>query len=127
LRDALGLFGRAVFFEDKEIGLLEEAAANVSFGLITRADEAPPPAGKDAPQRKRILRRMIESMPGILYIYDATGVSCVGRSFETVSGYSPRKSPHAPARFLLGEEQPLVEERIGEVFAKESRLRSFVL
>ena len=57
LRDALGLFGRAVFFQDKEISLLEEAAANVSFGLDNfAADESAPPRGKDAPQRKRILR-----------------------------------------------------------------------
>jgi PAS domain S-box-containing protein len=62
---------------------------------------------------------MIESMPGIVYLYDSEGRFLRwNRNFETVSGYSAKEIARMrPREFFEGEDQTRVEERIAEVFA----------
>jgi len=61
---------------------------------------------------------MIESMPGILYFYDAQGRFLRwNRSFETVSGYSAAEIARMhPLDFFSDEEKPLLAQRIAAVF-----------
>ncbi|HSH17146.1 MAG TPA: PAS domain S-box protein, partial [Verrucomicrobiae bacterium] len=63
---------------------------------------------------------MIESMPGIVYFYDERGgLLRWNRNFESVSGYSADEIARMhPLEFFAPEDQPLVQERIGEVFTR---------
>lgn len=62
---------------------------------------------------------MIESMPGILYFYDARGRFLRwNRTFEAVTGYSAQEITRMhPLDFFSDAEKPLVQERIAEVMA----------
>jgi PAS domain S-box-containing protein len=62
---------------------------------------------------------IIESMPGIFYLYDEAGRFIRwNRNFETVSGYSADEIARMhPLDFFEGEARALVESRITEVFA----------
>lgn len=78
-------------------------------------------------ERERTLRSeqqfshtMIDSMPGIVYLYDSAGRFLRwNRNFETVSGYSAAEiaSMH-PLDFFAPEHKTAVDERIHEVFAR---------
>jgi PAS domain S-box-containing protein len=61
---------------------------------------------------------MIESMPGMLYLYDSDGRFLRwNRQFEVVSGYGPQDIARMhPRDFFLPADRPLLEQRIGEVF-----------
>lgn len=61
---------------------------------------------------------MMESMPGILYFYDASGRFLRwNRNFEVVSGYSGDEiAGMHPLDFFAGEDKALVENRIAAVF-----------
>jgi PAS domain S-box-containing protein len=63
---------------------------------------------------------MIESMPGILYFYDADGRFLRWNSnFERVSGYSAAEiAGMHPLQFFKGDDRALVEARITEVFTR---------
>jgi PAS domain S-box-containing protein len=108
-------------FHDKEVALLEEAAIDVSFALdnFERA-EARRHAERAVRNEKLFSDMMIESMPGILYFYDAKGRFLRwNRNFETVSGYSSTEiAGMHPLDFFSGEDRARVEERIAEVLAK---------
>jgi PAS domain S-box-containing protein len=69
---------------------------------------------------RRFSRTMIESMPGILYFYDSSGRFLRwNRNFETVSGYSGEEIARMhPLDFFAERDQPLLERRIAEVFAR---------
>lgn len=111
--------GERNFFHDQEIGLLEEAATDISFALDNFEREA---ARRQAEQtvrnEKQFSDMMIESMPGILYFYDSTGHFLRwNRNFETVSGYSGEEIAHMhPRDFFSDAERPDLEHRIAEVF-----------
>ncbi len=110
---------RAEFFRDKEVALLEEAAADLSFALdnFDRDDEKRR-AERTLRSEKQFSDTMIESMPGILYFYDRNGRFLRwNRNFETVSGYSGTEIARMhPTDFFTGADRTRVEQRIAQVF-----------
>jgi len=68
---------------------------------------------------KHFIDMAIDSLPGMFYLFTNEGKFLRwNRKFETVSGYTPNEiSTMSPREFFPVEEQALVEERIGEVFA----------
>jgi len=63
---------------------------------------------------------LIESLPGVLYLYNEQGrMLRWNRNFESVSGYTAGEIANMnPLEFFLPAEQALLRERIGEVFEK---------
>lgn len=109
------------FFQEREIALLEEAAVDISFALDNfEREEGRQQAEALARNERRFSETMIESMPGVLYFYDDEGHFLRwNRNFETVTGYSSAEIAQMhPLNFFAEEDQPLLVERIGEVFAK---------
>jgi len=110
---------RRDFFHDKEIALLAEAAVDISFALDNFARDA---ARRQAEQTLRhemlFSDTMLESMPGIVYFYDAAGHFLRwNRNFEAVSGYSGREiAGMHPLDFFLPDDRELLTQRIAEVF-----------
>jgi PAS domain S-box-containing protein len=110
-----------LFFQDKEIGLLEEAATDVSFALDNLGrEDARRQAEQTLRSEKLFSDIMIDSMPGIVYFYDATGSFLRwNRNFEAVSGFSGQEIARMrPLDFFTGEDKARVEQRIAEVFSK---------
>ncbi len=108
-------------FRDKEVALLEEAADDISFALDNfMREEARRIAEQTIRNEKLFSDTMIESMPGILYFYDAEGRFLRwNRNFEVVSGYSGEEiSRMHPRDFFSGEDRAEVERRISEVMQK---------
>lgn len=122
VQGTLQLFAdREDFFNDKEIALLEEAATDISFALDNfEREEARRAAEEQLRNEKLFSDTMIESMPGILYFYDADGRFLRwNRNFESVSGYSGEEILRMhPRDFFAPAEQPLLEARISEVFSR---------
>ncbi len=114
------LADRENFFNDKEIALLEEAAANISFGLdnLLREQERVD-AAERAKNEKQFSDIMIESMPGIVYFYDMHGKFMRwNKNFEVASGYGAEEiAVMHPLDFFSEREKQAVEAKIGEVFA----------
>lgn len=114
------LSDKSHFFNSKEITLLEEAVANISFGLDNlKREQERARAEAVAANEKRFSDTMLESMPGILYFYDSQGRFLRwNRNFEVVSGYTGAEiSTMHPLDFFLPEEKPMVGARVAEVFA----------
>jgi len=111
--------GEPGFFQDKEIALLDEAAGDISFALdnIDR-EEQRRQAEEAIRNERRFSDTMIESMPGILYFYDASGRFLRwNRNFESVSGYSGAEIQEMhPLDFFLPADQESLKQRIQEVF-----------
>ena len=63
---------------------------------------------------------VLNSLPGIFYMFDQTGKFLRwNRNFEQATGYSPEEIARmSPLDLFLGADRALIEERIGEVFAK---------
>ncbi|HSM99397.1 MAG TPA: PAS domain S-box protein [Rudaea sp.] len=111
------------FFQQREIALLEEAAGDISFGLDNLARDEAARAAEMATQRERHFSdAMIESMPGILYLYDGNGRFLRwNRQFERVSGYAADEIARMhPLDFFDKADKPLLEAKIAEVFATGS-------
>jgi PAS domain S-box-containing protein len=107
------------FFQDREIALLAEAAADISFALDNLAREEERSESAAVARREKLFSdTMIDSMPGILYFYDTSGRFLRwNRNFETVSGYSGDEIARMhPLDFFAEDEKPRLEERIAEVF-----------
>jgi PAS domain S-box-containing protein len=122
VRGTLSVYsGEPHFFQDREIGLLDEAACNISFALDNLEREE---SRRLAEQRLRsemqFTDTMIESMPGVLYVYDRSGMFLRwNRTFKAVTGYAADEIAHMhPLDFFTGTEKTRVEERIAEVFEK---------
>jgi len=110
---------RPGYFHDREIALLEEAAADVSFALDNFVrDEARRETEQMLRDEKLFSDTMIESMPGLVYFYDTEGNFLRwNKNFETVSGYTAEEIARMhPTDFFAGDDKPLLEERIAEVF-----------
>ena len=118
----LGVYAdRRDFFQDKEITLLAEAATDISFALDNFAqDEARRRAEQTLRGEMQFSDTMLESLPGIVYFYDTSGRFLRwNRNFEVVSGYSGAEiAGMHPRDFFAPADQPRVEERIAEVFAR---------
>ena len=72
-------------------------------------------------QRERLFSdTLIESVPGILYLYDEAGKFLRwNRSFETVSGYSAEEVARMhPLDFFAESQKALLREKIQEVFSR---------
>ena len=111
--------GTAHFFHDREIGLLEEAATDVSFALDNFArDESRREAEALLRDEIAFSDALIESMPGILYIYDTEGRFLRwNRNFETVSGYSAEAIDRMhPRDFFPEADRRRLEHRVAAVF-----------
>jgi PAS domain S-box-containing protein/diguanylate cyclase (GGDEF)-like protein len=117
----LAVYAKAAdFFQEREIALLEEAAMDIGFGLGNLAREQAAHEAQIAVQRERqFTDAMIQSVPGILYLYDKDGRFLLwNRQFELVSGYVPEEIARMhPLDFFSVADQALVESRITEVFA----------
>jgi PAS domain S-box-containing protein len=112
-QDARGWFGA------KEVSLLTEVAADVSFALDYQVREEERRAAVErAENERRFSDTMIESMPGILYFYDQSGRFLRwNQNFERLSGYSGDEIRHMhPLDFFEPEAKTVVASRIGEVF-----------
>ena len=108
-------------FQAKEVALLDEVAANVSFALDNLAREGERAKAQAAAENERLFSAaMIESMPGIVYFYDHSGRFLRwNRNFEVVSGYSDAEiAGMHPLDFFAEEERPLIASRIGDVLAR---------
>ena len=109
------------FFHDKEIELLQEAALNISFALDNFArDETRRHAEQTVRNEKLFSDTMIESMPGIVYLYDEAGHFLRwNQNFETVSGYSAAEiATMHPLDFFRVDDRARVKDKIAEVFAR---------
>lgn len=108
-------------FETQETALLTEVTCDVAMALdnLMREEERHR-AESTAINERNFSDTMIESMPGVLYFYDMSGRFLRwNRNFERVSGYSGEEiAMMHPLQFFSEEEQPEVERRIGEVFAR---------
>jgi PAS domain S-box-containing protein len=84
------------------------------------ADPAAVEPERELERQKHFTDSMMESMPGVLYLYDTDGRFLRwNRNFETVSGYSHDEVARMhPLDFFSPEEKPRVKERIAEVFVK---------
>jgi hypothetical protein len=115
-------------FQDKEISLLVEAAADISFALDNSAHAKDRQiAQESARQEQTFSSTLIESMPGIFYFYDEQGHFLRwNKNFLAVSGYSADEIAHMrPAEFFANHHRRLAEEKIREVFLRgESSLEA---
>ncbi|HEY0842036.1 PAS domain S-box protein [Methylotenera sp.] len=112
---------QSMFFHDKEIALLAEAAGNISFSLENLArEERRKEAELNAKNESLFSDMMIESMPGILYFYNHEGRFLRwNHNFQTVSGYSNKEiTKMHPLDFFAPEEKSLVAHKISEVFTQ---------
>jgi PAS domain S-box-containing protein len=107
------------FFQDKETALLAEAAGDISFALDNFARNEELQAAEAIARREmRFSDSMIESMPGVVYLYNDQGRFLRwNRNFEVVSGYSRAEiAAMHPLDFFAGEDKQLLGDRISEVF-----------
>ena len=107
-------------FQEREIALLEEAASDIGFGLDNLARDAAARATEIAVQReRRFSDAMVESTPGILYLYDEKGRFLRwNRQFEKVSGYTAEEIARMhPLDFFAAADKALLGAKIAEVFA----------
>lgn len=106
-------------FGPSEVGLLTEVADDVGFGLdVLEREEARQRAEDRAEAERRFSETMIQSMPGVLYMYDTQGRFLRwNRNLEEATGYSAEElAGMHPLQLFPPEEQPRVRERIQEVF-----------
>ena len=109
---------RSDFFHDREIDLLAEAATDLSFALDNfEREETRQRAEQNVRNEVQFSESMIESMPGIVYFYDADGRFIRwNRNFEKVSGYTSDEIRRMhPLDFFAGSDKALLESRIAEV------------
>ncbi|MBC8097077.1 MAG: PAS domain S-box protein, partial [Akkermansiaceae bacterium] len=109
------------FFQDKELALLTEATTDIAFALDNLCREEERRLAQARAQNEKLFSdTMIESMPGIVYFYDAQRRFLRwNRNFETVSGYARDEVARMhPLDFFAPEHRPLLEQRIAQVFEK---------
>jgi PAS domain S-box-containing protein len=109
------------FFQKQECELLAEAVTDIAYALDNlTGEEEKRQAEALASREARFSATMIESMPGILYLYNQRGEFLRwNRNFETVSGYTGEEITRMhPKDFFASTDQPSLEERIAKVFAQ---------
>jgi PAS domain S-box-containing protein len=108
------------FFRDKEVALLEEAAADLSFALDHFASEAARRRAQDLVERERAFTdAMLESLPGVVYLYDQQRRFLRwNRNFVAVSGYNDEEIARMqPLDFFTGRDRERVDREIEVAFA----------
>lgn len=109
------------FFQQEEVMLLEEAVRDISFAFDSMELEAARKKSEMAVlSEKAFSDTMIESMPGIVYLFDEQRQFLRwNRNLKTVTGYSDVEIAKMHALdFFSDEERPQVELKIAEVFEK---------
>lgn len=113
---SLGLF----VLMRRAFGAIEESNATLEAKEAERRAqfEARREASERAERERAFSETIVESLPGILYLYDQRGRFLRwNRNFERVSGYSAEQIARMhPLDFFSDDEKPLLTERIGEVF-----------
>jgi PAS domain S-box-containing protein len=108
------------FFQQRETGLLQEAATDVGFALELAAREAERVAARrQADLERQFSDAIIESLPGVAYFYDEAGHFLRwNHNFLSVTGYPPEAMAALhPRDFFLGEDRRRVEAAIAATFA----------
>lgn len=108
-----------LFFQHKQLALLQEAADNISFALENfNREEKRRQAELNAENESLFSDMMIESMPGILYFYNHSGKFLRwNHNFRMVTGYSDEEiSKMHPLDFFAEDEKATIAEKIQEVF-----------
>lgn len=109
------------FFHDKEIALLEEVAADVSFALDNiRREEARRDAEQNMRRELDFSNAVISSVPGVLYLYDEKmRLLRWNKNFGHVTGYTDEEiAAMQPLDFISAGDRAFVTEKIREVFDK---------
>ena len=77
-------------------------------------------AQKQIEKEKELSDNIIDSMPGVFYLYDEKGKFIRwNKQFEVVTGYSAKEIAGLhPTQFFEGEEKIYIEQRIAKVFSK---------
>ena len=108
-------------FRDKEVALLEEAAADLSFALDHFASESARRRAQGQVERERLFTdAMIESLPGVLYLYDESRRFLRwNRNFALVTGYSDKEiAGMHPLDFFRGLDKERVAKEIRTTFER---------
>ena len=111
----------AGYFRDKEVALLEEAAADLSFALDHFATKAARRRAQELVEQERLFTdAMIEALPGVLYLYDEHGRFLRwNRNFVAVTGYSDREIARMhPLDFFTGKDRERVAREIRATFER---------
>lgn len=107
------------YFQPREVALLTEVAADLSYALENqRRDDARRRAEALARQERTFSETMVDSLPGILYLYTEEGRFLRWNDkFAEVSGYTDAEilGMH-PLDFFAPDDQPELIARISEVF-----------
>ncbi|MFH1342268.1 MAG: PAS domain S-box protein [Pseudomonadota bacterium] len=109
------------FFQEAEMALLGQAASDISFGLDSAAREEERRQAEVVARAERAFSdTIIESMAGVLYLYDEHGQFLRwNHDFERVTGYAAHEIVRMhPAEFFCDRDRPLLKAKISEVFAK---------
>jgi PAS domain S-box-containing protein len=128
----LSVYAGAVgFFQDKEITLLQEAAANLSFALGNLAREEERQRVEAIARNEKLFSdTLLESMPGVLYLYDDQGRFLRwNQNVERVSGFAAEDVARmSPMDFIAPADRAAIEASVKEVFAVgESSVESALL
>ena len=111
----------AYFFDQEEVGLLNEVVKDISFALeFFDKESLRKRAEADILREKLFSDSMIKSLPGIFYLYDDTlRFLRWNQLFETFSGYTYDEiSGMSPLDFFEGEHKTLLLQRIAQVFSE---------
>lgn len=121
------------FFQDREVDLVKRAANNLAYALDNlRREQRRSAAEAQVHAERQLSQAMLESMPGIIFLYDQQGKMLRwNRNLETVSRYTSaeiaRMHPHD---FFLEEGRGRVDAAIAALLAGgadsnlEARLKS---
>ncbi len=110
--------GRRLWLETTVVPLLDDTGRVVGTQAADRDITARKQAQEAILKEKAFSEAMLDSLPGIFYLFDHTGRFLRwNHAFETVSGYSAEEiAAMRPLDFFTGEDRTLIEERIGKVF-----------
>jgi diguanylate cyclase (GGDEF)-like protein/PAS domain S-box-containing protein len=120
------------FFNEDEVLVLDEAAKDISFAMDSiELQDARKQSEVNALSEKAFSDSMIESMPGIVYLFDEQRQFLRWNgNLKTVTGYSDAEIVKLhPLDLFLDEDKPSVEQKIAEVLemgtaTAEASLRS---
>jgi PAS domain S-box-containing protein len=107
------------FFQAQEVALLSSAVSDLALALERMARETARRRAQAVAEQERLFSEtMIESMPGILYLYSEEGRFLRwNQNFERVSGYPAEELTQiSPLEFFDTDAQPELAQRIAEVF-----------
>jgi PAS domain S-box-containing protein len=120
VRGILSVYAKEVgFFREEEVALLEEVAEDLSFALDHFHSEAVRRHAQAVAEREQAFSNaMIESTPGVLYLYDEHGRFLRwNRNFVSVTGYSDADIARMhPLDFFTGADRERVAREIRVVF-----------